>query len=239
MQGGNSGSASGRRRGRPPRNANAPADEATDAPGSTREAIFTAAIRHFAAFGYEGAHVRRMLAEAGANMALAHYYFGSKAALYEAVLSHFVAPMLADRAARLERWRQAGGTLQDRVRDLFVAYNEPHYMVAAGPGGRDYARLMQRAVGSPGGANISLSPAILAVRKDYLDALRGLLPAIDETMATFAFNALVSIMLSESQWLPEQPEDPVALASHHANRAARLTAGGLLPMITDTTEGEG
>ncbi|MEM9726841.1 MAG: TetR family transcriptional regulator [Pseudomonadota bacterium] len=55
--------------------------------GATREAILAAARRHFAAAGFDGVGVREIAAEAGVNAALVNRYFGSKEALFEAVVS--------------------------------------------------------------------------------------------------------------------------------------------------------
>jgi AcrR family transcriptional regulator len=51
-----------------------------------RDAILRAALREFAARGFEGARVERVARAARVNKAMLYYYFGSKAGLYEAVL---------------------------------------------------------------------------------------------------------------------------------------------------------
>ncbi len=51
-----------------------------------REAILRAALREFAARGFEGARVDRVARSARVNKALLYYHFGNKASLYEAVL---------------------------------------------------------------------------------------------------------------------------------------------------------
>ena len=51
----------------------------------TREAILAAAEIEFAEKGYELASVRTICKAAGANVALANRYFGSKAELYKIV----------------------------------------------------------------------------------------------------------------------------------------------------------
>ncbi len=52
----------------------------------TRRKLLLAAGELFAAKGYQGATIREICANAGANIAAAHYHFGGKRQLYEAVL---------------------------------------------------------------------------------------------------------------------------------------------------------
>lgn len=54
--------------------------------GETREALIAAATAAFAEHGYAGATIRRITAQAGANLGAVTYHFGSKAALFEAVI---------------------------------------------------------------------------------------------------------------------------------------------------------
>ena len=209
-------------------------NEESEAAQTTRDAIFTAAIQQFAAFGFDGAHVRKMLIAADANMALAHYYFGSKASLYDAVLSHFITPVLADRRARLAAWRLGAGAPAERLVDLFTAYVEPHFIIAAASGGRDYARLMQRALGSNDGPQFAMHDEIYAVRAEFVAELNALLPEIDAATSTFAFNALVSIMLSESQAIAAAEGRTATLAAQQSHRAASLVAAGLVALARTT-----
>ncbi|MXV49625.1 TetR family transcriptional regulator [Pedobacter sp. HMF7647] len=51
-----------------------------------KEAILDAAELLFSQFGYEGASTRLIASEAGVNMAMLSYYFGSKDGVYKAVI---------------------------------------------------------------------------------------------------------------------------------------------------------
>jgi AcrR family transcriptional regulator len=57
-------------------------------PERTRARIFSAAQKEFSARGMEGARVELIAREAGVNKAMVYHYFGSKEALYVAVLEH-------------------------------------------------------------------------------------------------------------------------------------------------------
>jgi AcrR family transcriptional regulator len=59
---------------------------------ATRAAILAAAKKHFARSGYDGAFLREIAAEAGADAALINRYFGGKEGLFQAALKDSIAP---------------------------------------------------------------------------------------------------------------------------------------------------
>jgi AcrR family transcriptional regulator len=64
----------------------------TEAPKmDKKEALLDSAERLFADLGYEGASTRRLAAEAGVNIAMLNYYFGSKEGLFRAVVERRLA----------------------------------------------------------------------------------------------------------------------------------------------------
>ena len=87
----------------------------TDLP--THDRLLDAARRQFADHGYDGASLRTITAAAGANLGAVTYHFGSKKALYHAVLGRMVGPMLE----RLEDLAAAPGTPLDRLERLVEA----------------------------------------------------------------------------------------------------------------------
>jgi AcrR family transcriptional regulator len=79
----------------------------------TRERLLAAAIRRFAASGYEAASTRQIEAEAGVKRGLIGYHFGTKEALWKAA-----ADWLFDRAAADLRSAEAGAANVDPVARL-------------------------------------------------------------------------------------------------------------------------
>ena len=65
----------------------------TSADSDTRTRLLDAGRRVFARRGYEGASVRAITREAEANLGAVTYHFGSKRALYEAVVDRALAPL--------------------------------------------------------------------------------------------------------------------------------------------------
>lgn len=55
-------------------------------PEATRAALLAAATAEFARHGYAGARIERLVKRAGTSVRMVYHYFGSKAALYIAVL---------------------------------------------------------------------------------------------------------------------------------------------------------
>lgn len=74
--------------GEPDRDPDRDPDRATGREPDTRERILDAAHRVFLRAGTAKARTQEIASEAGVNKALLHYYFGSKAALADAVFTH-------------------------------------------------------------------------------------------------------------------------------------------------------
>jgi len=64
-------------------------------PSTPRGAIFTAATKLFAAFGFSGTSTRSIAKEAGVKQVMLNYYYGNKEKLYEGVLEYEGKSMLA------------------------------------------------------------------------------------------------------------------------------------------------
>lgn len=76
-------------------------------PPTAREKLILAGIKYFGTYGYEGASTRDIAKEAGANLSLIPYYFGSKEGLYAAVLAHIAGTAQGAMKDRLGRIRTA------------------------------------------------------------------------------------------------------------------------------------
>jgi AcrR family transcriptional regulator len=92
--------------------------------GSTPSAILDAARELFAEHGYDGASIRAITRRAGTNLGAVTYHFGSKEALYHAVLTSQLAPLRerVDAAAALpgpalDRIASVTGALFDHYAD--------------------------------------------------------------------------------------------------------------------------
>jgi AcrR family transcriptional regulator len=68
----------------------------------TREKIIKAASLAFASSGYDGASIRTIATDADVNQAAINYHFGSKEALYRAVLQTALTALMHDEEARTD-----------------------------------------------------------------------------------------------------------------------------------------
>ena len=127
---------------------------AREAP-STRDAILDAAERRFAERGFAGVSMRDMAAEAGLkNQASLYHHFRHKRALYEAVLSRGIAPIIA-LVAESGKSEPGGerGTLEaagvEAVLDRVLDYLEehPHLPRLIQRAGLDDSRYLRSALG--------------------------------------------------------------------------------------------
>lgn len=83
----------------------------------TREALYLAGLRRFAAEGWHTARVRDIVADAGqGNDSAINYHFGSRRGLLEEILNRGVARMEGERRADLERWTADPPDLAEAVR---------------------------------------------------------------------------------------------------------------------------
>jgi AcrR family transcriptional regulator len=97
----------------------------SDAGQSTRDAILDSAERLFARYGVQGVSVRRILADADVNVALAHYHFGDREGVIREVLRRRVEPLNKKRMKRLDAVEAAAGPEGPRLEDVLRAFLSP------------------------------------------------------------------------------------------------------------------
>ena len=85
---------------------------------ATRSDLIAAARRLFAQRGFDGASIRAITGEAGANLGAVTYHFGSKRDLYSAVLEEGLRPV----AAKVEGAAASGGTALERMLRVVESY---------------------------------------------------------------------------------------------------------------------
>lgn len=107
----------------------------------TRQKILDAAVEHFGKYGYRGASLRNIIADAGVNLGAANYHFGTKKNVYFAVLSLYFEKT---RQTRLEYMHEAAKLPlgEVRIRALIEAYVSPHIRLIIKDGEHAYGRLI-------------------------------------------------------------------------------------------------
>ena len=159
----------------------------------TRDRLIDAAGAVFAERGYRGATMREIADRSGANLAAAHYYFGSKQDLYrEVVRAHFerLAQRLVESggaietaaAARLSR-EQLVALLRARVRTMLESFLEPTGI---------HATLMQRELADPSETlPVIVRRWIDPLRQEMVQLLQRLAPKLSEERLQFCARSVM------------------------------------------------
>jgi TetR/AcrR family transcriptional regulator, regulator of cefoperazone and chloramphenicol sensitivity len=204
----------------------------------TDEAILESASRHFADYGFEGASLRAILRDAGANAAAAHYHFGSKEAVYRAAIDRWLVPLTDERARRFEALRFEQLEPRQRLYALMSAYIAPHLNLCLEPNARNYMLMICRFGSEPRPMIQSIySEIIEPVRKRYLQALCEIVPVIDLDTARRLFGWM-TLMMSNAPFeanyesmagKPAMPSDPEALT----HWVATMACGGIFAIADE------
>ena len=88
------------------------------APDTCRERLIAAGRAEFHRNGYDGASIRTITAKARANLGSVTYHFGSKAALYHAVVESITAPFVA----KVAEAAAGGGAPLERIEHILRAF---------------------------------------------------------------------------------------------------------------------
>jgi TetR/AcrR family transcriptional regulator len=126
----------------------------------TSEALIDSARALFARRGFDGASIRAITRAAGANLGGVTYHFGSKHALYEAVLDHVLSPL----GERVSAAAAGAGSALDRLEAVVRAFFEhldenpdmPQLMLQEMAAGKDPPPPVRRVLGRVSGALVQL-----------------------------------------------------------------------------------
>ncbi|HVF63484.1 MAG TPA: TetR/AcrR family transcriptional regulator [Casimicrobiaceae bacterium] len=118
---------------------------------TTKAKLLDAAETLFMEHGYEATSLRVITTAAGANLAAAHYHFGSKEALFQAVLTRRLDPMNQRRVDLLSRLEREAAPHAVDCEDILAALFTPALELARDPerGGSNFLRLLGRAYADP------------------------------------------------------------------------------------------
>lgn len=102
-----------------------PKTEEPRAEKSTQEQFLDAAEMLFARHGFEGTSIRAIAEEAGVNLGTLHYYWGSKKALFHAVLERRLRPVMEERLRRFDECLMRSENGVPDVREVLEAAISP------------------------------------------------------------------------------------------------------------------
>ena len=172
---------------------------------STREVILDAAERRFAERGFAGVSVREIAADAGLkNQASLYHHFKNKKALYEAVLSRGVQPILEMVTA--SDAPDDTGMVLERMVDYLAAH--PHLPRLIQRAGLDDTKLLRGTVTKLLGPLYSSGVDKLAISAGNWDASE--MPHLAVGIYHLIFGYFANAALFE-MILPEDPRSPAAV----------------------------
>jgi Uncharacterized protein conserved in bacteria len=160
------------------------------------EAILDAAERAFAEGGFHGATTRAIAEGAQANAALIHYYFGSKEALYEAVIARRSAAINDERRERLRQLHAEGAMTLEAVLDALL---RPTISLGRDPGrgGAHYARLLGHAASGTDERSRRVTGANYnAIARLFIDELAAVVPGLTRAAAVRGYLNAINIGIS-------------------------------------------
>lgn len=188
-----------------------------------KDRILNAAEHIFAEQGLEAVSLRAVTTEAGVNIAAVNYYFGSKAALLQAMTQRHFAPVNAEQLHRLELLETDGQELS--VEAILRAYTTPIFAMFDAQRGREWmqAKIMAfRAEPSPHINSQTESEADAEVISRYYEALRRAIPSVPADELWWRFERTRNLLLANQSRRFMAPSDSTPSESSKRDERAWL-----------------
>jgi len=162
---------------------------------SARTRIVDAAERLFAEHGYHAVSLRTVMGLAEVNVAAAHYYFGSKKNLLQAVLDRRAVQINKSRKEHLLRCIDRNGRATS-VEKILEAYIGPALEVCSDPGGQLFVRVSAL-------ASVDPSPDVQDIMQStydetaklFVDTLKRACPKLKEADLYWRLSCVYGAML--------------------------------------------
>ena len=209
----------------------------------TKGRILDAAEGLFAERGFEGTSIRAVTTEAGVNLAAVGYHFGSKEALFGAVVRRIIGPVNAEQLrllGELEAETDEAGE-EPSVEDIIGAFVAPlgDLLSRDEERGRAISRLVARILADPGGTQRTVMSEVEEVEHRYLRAFERALPhlspeelwwRIRTTVVVTAFHRVAVFPTGRPvEARPETEEDVRAWMVAFLSAALRAPAASVTP----------
>jgi TetR/AcrR family transcriptional regulator, regulator of cefoperazone and chloramphenicol sensitivity len=202
----------------------------------TRQRLLEVAAKHFAEHGYKGASQRAIQRELGMNPGTAHYYFGSKEALYRGVIDASIHDIQEDRLKRLQEIEPSLAG-HKRLERLLYSYFYPHLRFTAMDAGRDYATILaQVQSGSKDIAQEIFDETVRPVRQKYLAALQKLFPDQTPAQVDRALSLAVALMAVVATWRRKGKVEPEECAHEWALELSTYAAAGITALFGEAVK---
>ncbi len=160
---------------------------------STYDKILNAAEELFAQGGYDAVSIRQITQKAGVRLALAHYHFGSKEALFNAVIGRRIGTLSNHRIQLLTAYLDENRGAPLPLPRLVEAFIAPYLYLSlnGGESWRHYARLVAGLLTSN---LVILNELFDTTARTFLNELRRSMPGTNETAIQWGFDFMVGVM---------------------------------------------
>ena len=170
--------------------------------GDTRETIMDAAEDLFSKHGFHGVTMREVARKAEVDQALLHYYFGTKAGLFDAMFLRRAEVINRIRLDALDAYERRAGDAMT-VEGCMEAFLGPLFAWAmtGGPGWRNYFALLAQVNATPEWGGATMTRYFDPVVERLLDMLRRALPEAADVDLFWCYNFLsgaMTLSLSET-----------------------------------------
>jgi AcrR family transcriptional regulator len=143
-----------------------------------REHILDVAEELFAEHGFDGVTVRQVTRKANVDVALAHYYFGTKKGLFDAVFLRRAAVANEARLKAIDDYQIDPGPGGATIEGFVQAFLDPimEWWAKGGSGWKNYLAIVAQVNNTPKWGGETMGRYFDPVIHRLIDALRGILP---------------------------------------------------------------
>jgi AcrR family transcriptional regulator len=163
---------------------------------TTKEKLMDAAEKLFARRGFHGASLRDITAQAGVDLALVNYHFGSKKQLLEAVLERRGQILNEERLRRLAEVRLSAAPRAPSTEAVVGAFLDPilDRLAHAGPGWHNYFSLLAFVNNSPEFGRTLMGKTFDGVVREFIRAVMASLPEAAPEDIFWGYNFLTGAL---------------------------------------------
>jgi AcrR family transcriptional regulator len=158
----------------------------------TRERILDAAEELFAHHGFDGVTIRQVTRKANVDVALAHYYFGTKRGLFDSVFLRRAAILNEARLKAIDEYQIDPGPAGATIEGFIQAFLDPvmDYWAKGGTGWKNYLAIVAQVNNTPKWGGETMARYFDPVIHRLIDALRGIMPGAQDADLYWSYEFL-------------------------------------------------
>lgn len=161
---------------------------------STKDHILDIAEKHFALYGFAGTSLRGIIKEANVNVASVAYHYGTKEALFAAVVERFALPVVDAQLVRLRQIRKSAFSSEA----VLIAFYEPPIRLvhSVGAKGNILSLFLGRCQTEPEPIFSIVDKNFADCRNEFIAAFKSLNPAASNASLEWQFEFVLSLIVS-------------------------------------------